>query len=141
MQMLDIMPGTRAEILPALLADIVARLVADHASYQAMCETDREQGHRPRSCEHGTNRWTDYDNICGGCEEGYTNDTADDRLRNALAETERRYAYAVELANGFRRYEQLKAPNLGDLFTFTCEAVARALDADSQWATPFYPYN
>lgn len=23
-------------------------------------------------CEHGTSRWTDYDNICGGCEDGYS---------------------------------------------------------------------
>ena len=22
-------------------------------------------------CEHGTSRWTDYDNICGGCEGDY----------------------------------------------------------------------
>jgi hypothetical protein len=21
-------------------------------------------------CEHGSSRWTDYDNICGGCEDG-----------------------------------------------------------------------
>lgn len=23
-------------------------------------------------CIHGTSRWTDYDNICGGCEDGYS---------------------------------------------------------------------
>lgn len=22
-------------------------------------------------CEHGSSRWTDYDNICGGCEDGF----------------------------------------------------------------------
>jgi hypothetical protein len=22
-------------------------------------------------CIHGSSRWTDYDNICGGCEDGY----------------------------------------------------------------------
>ena len=26
----------------------------------------------PHYCIHGTNRWTDYDNICGPCEDGYT---------------------------------------------------------------------
>jgi hypothetical protein len=24
------------------------------------------------ACIHGTSLWTDYDNICGGCEESYT---------------------------------------------------------------------
>lgn len=23
-------------------------------------------------CIHGTSNWTDYDNICGGCEDGYS---------------------------------------------------------------------
>jgi len=23
-------------------------------------------------CEHGSSLWTDYDNICGGCEDGYS---------------------------------------------------------------------
>lgn len=23
-------------------------------------------------CEHGSSLWTDYDNICGGCEDGHT---------------------------------------------------------------------
>jgi hypothetical protein len=23
-------------------------------------------------CRHGSSRWTDYDNICGGCEDGYS---------------------------------------------------------------------
>lgn len=31
-----------------------------------------EQGFRPHYCIHGTNQWTDYDNICYGCEEGVT---------------------------------------------------------------------
>lgn len=25
-------------------------------------------------CIHGSSRWTDYDNICGGCEDGFTPD-------------------------------------------------------------------
>lgn len=30
------------------------------------------QGHRYPACPHGTDLWTDYDNICGPCEDGYT---------------------------------------------------------------------
>ena len=39
--------------------------------YLADCEDDRRQGYRSHYCEHGTNQWTDYDNICGMCEDGY----------------------------------------------------------------------
>ena len=46
--------------------------VIDHdaAEYLREVEADRANGHGPRSCYHGTNLWTDYDNICGPCEEG-----------------------------------------------------------------------
>ena len=40
----------------------------DHA------EAGREyakQGYRNHYCVHGMNQWTDYDNICGMCEDGY----------------------------------------------------------------------
>lgn len=40
-----------------------AERAAEEASYA-------EDGYRPHYCIHGTNQWTDYDNICGGCEEG-----------------------------------------------------------------------
>lgn len=33
------------------------------------CAYDRANGHRPHYCIHGTNQWTDYDNICPGCED------------------------------------------------------------------------
>lgn len=26
----------------------------------------------PSACVHGSNAWTDYDNICGPCEDGYS---------------------------------------------------------------------
>lgn len=33
---------------------------------------DRAAGYRAHYCVHGTNQWTDYDNICGPCEDGLT---------------------------------------------------------------------
>lgn len=33
---------------------------------------DSKRGYRPEFCIHGTYQWTDYDNICGGCEDGVT---------------------------------------------------------------------
>ena len=42
----------------------------DAKAYLKECREERQHGHRPHSCYHGTNLWTDYDNICGPCEEG-----------------------------------------------------------------------
>lgn len=51
-----------ARVLSKEYTEDRAREVAYHA----------ENGHRPQHCIHGTNQWTDYDNICGGCEDGVT---------------------------------------------------------------------
>ena len=57
-----------------------ARRLAEE--YEAECAEDYRQGHRPHYCRHGTNQWTDYDNICGSCENG---DSALDVYYEALA--------------------------------------------------------
>lgn len=33
--------------------------------------TPQGRGHAYPECIHGYSRWTDYDNICGACEDGY----------------------------------------------------------------------
>lgn len=53
-----------------LALGIYKRMTAHYRAYLDSCEQDRRNGHTPRYCEHGTNRWTDFDNICGGCEDG-----------------------------------------------------------------------
>jgi hypothetical protein len=53
-----------------LAAKIDARLERDYAGYLEACEQDRREGHRPHYCEHGTDLWTDYDPMCGLCEDG-----------------------------------------------------------------------
>lgn len=54
----------------------LAEEVWDYAGYltryEQDCAQDRAEGHRPHYCIHGTNQWTDYDNICGGCEDSLT---------------------------------------------------------------------
>ena len=51
---------------------ILRDLQKQEREWQAEAEEYAKQGHRPHYCIHGTNQWTDYDNICGGCEEGLT---------------------------------------------------------------------
>jgi hypothetical protein len=59
----------------------IQRLQAAEAEYDAEVRDWYENGDgRPTSeggrgytfphCIHGSSRWTDYDNICGGCEDG-----------------------------------------------------------------------
>lgn len=48
------------------------RMERDYQGYLDDCEADRRNGYRAHYCEHGTNLWTDYDNICGPCEDGIT---------------------------------------------------------------------
>lgn len=50
----------------------VQRLREIQNNYDAECETDRKEGHRPHYCIHGMNLWVDYDPICGPCEDGYS---------------------------------------------------------------------
>ena len=48
---------------------ILKRRRKDWAEYLEECEQAWKDGYRPHYCFHGTNQWTDYDNICGYCEE------------------------------------------------------------------------
>lgn len=66
-----------------------ARYEADYADYLAECESYRARGQRPHYCEHGTNQWTDYDNICGGCEDGFS--MGDPMVRRTYALTVARH--------------------------------------------------
>lgn len=49
--------------------EIQQNLAQETADYLQECHSLAEDGYRPATCFHGTNLWTDYDNICGPCEE------------------------------------------------------------------------
>jgi hypothetical protein len=42
------------------------------AKYDEECAEYANKGFRPHRCFHGMNLWTDYDPICGPCEDGYS---------------------------------------------------------------------
>lgn len=50
---------------------IAERLFTAQRDYTHDAREAAEQGFRPHYCIHGTNQWTDYDNICQGCEDGH----------------------------------------------------------------------
>lgn len=47
-----------------------SELLADSALYMQETQEYADQGFRPHYCFHGTDLWTDYDNICHYCEIG-----------------------------------------------------------------------
>lgn len=78
------------------------------------------QGHTYPVCIHGMSRWTDYDNICGGCEESLTE-----------AEEAERIAHNVTVAIDERCAWQRSAPSdLPDdlrqaVLTYALEPIVR----------------
>jgi hypothetical protein len=67
-----------------LAAKIDAQLKAGYEAYQEERESYWRRGLQPHHCEHGSNLWTDYDNICGPCEDGITMGDGAQRMRHAL---------------------------------------------------------
>lgn len=59
-------------LMLAMAVAYMRRLDDRRRTYEEECRRDAAQGYIPHYCIHGTNRWTDYDNICGPCEDGYT---------------------------------------------------------------------
>lgn len=46
------------------------QLIKNSEEYLREVEEAHEEGFAPHYCFHGTNLWTDYDPICGYCEDG-----------------------------------------------------------------------
>ena len=67
---------TKAKVMALakrLLPGIARQQALQREEWEAVAVQCYREGYRPHYCIHGTNLWTDYDNICWGCEEyGYT---------------------------------------------------------------------
>jgi hypothetical protein len=74
----------------SLASKIAARLLADYNDYLDMCADYAREGYRAPHCEHGMNLWTDYDPICGPCEDGMTMRDGVERRTYALDQAKRR---------------------------------------------------
>lgn len=69
------------------------KIHADYDAEVAAWYADPDQRYRFPHCIHGTSLWTDYDNICFGCEDGVRYDDPRmclDRAKRDLAECEER---------------------------------------------------
>lgn len=82
-----------------LAAAISRELLSDYNDYLAQCENDRKNGYRPHYCEHGTSNWTDYDNICGPCEDGISMGDGVFRREFAIDSAKRKMEAVSEITN------------------------------------------
>jgi len=67
---------------------IMKRIRRSWEMYEDECAEYAKQGYRPHYCFHGVDQWTDYDNICGWCEEVGNGWDYVQALKQALAEAE-----------------------------------------------------
>lgn len=91
---------------------IATRLFEQQREYEAEAREAADAGLRPHYCIHGTNLWTDYDNICGGCEDG-------EFTQYSTAEQVREYARALAEAEAAREARQ--AEQVTNLVNLTIE--------------------
>lgn len=90
-----------------LAAAIARDLEAGYRDYLEACESYRRDGYRPAHCEHGTSLWTEWDNICGPCEDGLTMSDGLFRRQHALDQAKRRDAKVREIAESAAALKRL----------------------------------
>lgn len=91
-----------------LAIQIANQYYTHYLEYRAEREEDYRNGYRPHYCEHGVNMWTDYDAICGYCEDGITMRDGLIRRRMALDVAKRRYEQAAELMAMWGQAQRLR---------------------------------
>lgn len=90
------------------------------ANWEAEAKECRKNGFRPKYCVHGTYQWTDYDNICGGCENG---DFPQDRTyMDVLKDTLKEYHWSMDKFEKaqphlFKALEELRLAGLEEMTT------------------------
>src|SRR5215469_17777939 len=87
--------GEKAAIYKMALS-FVKQYRDNYAEYERECQAELAFGFTPHHCEHGTDQWTDYDNICGGCENGLTLAYGPWKYERALAEAKARYVRSCQ---------------------------------------------
>ena len=97
-------------VILKLAMAIFKQYAKDWEAYERDCEASWKLGYRPRHCFHGVNLWTDYDPICGPCEDGYGwfDRTAYRQL--ALLEAKTSYKMFEERLAAYVKASTLNAP-------------------------------
>lgn len=95
------------------------------AEYEEECNEYAKQGYRPHYCIHGTNQWTDYDNICGGCEDGENYWNRETFGKIAIREAQGAMDTMKERIDLYVKLSKDHAPIHDDLAAWVSEPVER----------------
>lgn len=97
---------------------------AQWAAYEADAAEYAKQGYRPSHCFHGTSLWTDYDPMCGPCEDGYGYFDPNAYRRLAIDEAVRAYAAQNERVDMLVKLMRMGAPvQIAELGAWATEPV------------------
>lgn len=99
---------SQSELKLALV--IFKSYAAQWAAYESDAAECAKQGYRPSHCFHGTYLWTDYDPICGPCEDGYSYFDPNAYRRIALDEAIRAHEQQQERIDMLVKLMQMGAP-------------------------------
>lgn len=95
------------------------------AEYEEECNEYAKQGYRPHYCIHGTDQWTDYDNICGGCEDGENYWHYDSFGKIAVREAQAAMDEMHKRIDLYVKLSKDRAPIHDDLAAWVSEPVER----------------
>lgn len=108
----------------ALALVIFKSYAAQWAAYESDCESYAKDGYRPHYCFHGVSLWTDYDPMCGPCEDGYGWFDPNAYRRLALDEAIRAHAKQDERVDMLVKLMQMGAPvQIAELGKWATEPV------------------
>lgn len=101
--------------------------------YEAECESYAKDGYRPHRCFHGVNLWTDYDPMCGPCEDGYGYFDRLEYRKLALGEAIRAHAAQEERVDMLVKLMQMGAPvQIAELGAWATEPVQTYYPQEAQ---------
>lgn len=108
---------------------------AQWATYEADCAEYAKDGYRPAHCFHGVSLWTDYDPMCGPCEDGYGYFDPNAYRRIALDEAIRANDAQQERIDMLVKLMRMGAPvQIAELGKWATEPVQRYYPATEQKA-------
>lgn len=114
--------ATVAKLAVSKLAE-VRNMYAEHDEHKRECY---RQGFRPHYCAHGVNQWTDYDAMCGECEDGRSYFDYETEALDAIAYAKAQHTKMEVRADLVVKLAAMGAPVSSELAAWVAEPITKA---------------
>lgn len=104
----------------------LARVRAMYEAHEAHAEECHRQGFRAHYCAHGVNMWTDYDAMCGECENGRQRFHYMEEAEAALGYAKAQQAKMEVRLNAVVALAAMGAPVSAELSAWVAEPITKA---------------